>query len=148
MEFVAFTLDGRQFALPLAAVDRITRMVDVTPLPGAPHAVAGVIQFEGRTIPVFDPRRRFGLPSRQPGLNDHLIVARTAARSVSLPVDAVLGLQRRSAAEIEPADALAPCTYISGVTRIDGGILLIHDLERFLSPDEEADLERCLALQG
>ena len=56
-----FFLDDRTFALPLEMVERVTRMVAVTPLPGAPAVVRGVIDVAGDFVPVVDPRVRFGL---------------------------------------------------------------------------------------
>ena len=38
---------GHTYALHLAAVERVLRMVEVTPLPGAPDAVEGVINIQG-----------------------------------------------------------------------------------------------------
>lgn len=43
MRAVVFCLDGQRYALPLAAVRRIVRAVEVTPLPGAPAIVLGAI---------------------------------------------------------------------------------------------------------
>jgi len=40
-QLVVFTLDDRRYGLPLSAVERAVRMVDVTPLPQAPQIVLG-----------------------------------------------------------------------------------------------------------
>jgi len=48
LRFVVVALDGRAFGLPLATVERVVRMVDVTPLPGAPEVVDGVINVARR----------------------------------------------------------------------------------------------------
>ena len=64
-QLVVFRLNGQRYALPLAAVERIVCAVEVTPLPGAPPVVLGVINVAGCVLPVFNIRRRFLLPERE-----------------------------------------------------------------------------------
>ena len=85
---VVIALDQQRYALRLAAVERVVRMVEVTALPAAPLAISGMVNVQGRVVPVYDLRRRFGLPKREVTLADHFIVARTARRSVALIADA------------------------------------------------------------
>ena len=51
-QLVIFTLDAQLYALPLASVQRVLHMVEVTPLPNAPEVVLGVIDLHGNIIPV------------------------------------------------------------------------------------------------
>jgi len=46
------TVAGQSYALLLEAMDRVLRMVEVTPPPGAPDAVEGVVNIQGEVIPV------------------------------------------------------------------------------------------------
>ena len=80
---VVFTLAGQQLALPLAAVERIVRVVDVTPVPDAPPVVLGVINVQGRVVPVLDLRVWFGPPAPELDLNDKLIIAHGATGAVA-----------------------------------------------------------------
>src|SRR6266702_6864069 len=92
VRLVVFSLDGQRYALHLSAVERVVRTVLVTPLPGAPLIVLGVINAHGRIIPVIDVRRRFGLSSRETTLSDSLILAHTPRRMVALGADSTEGL--------------------------------------------------------
>ena len=87
---IVFTLDDQRYALPLPAADRVVRMAAITPLPNAPGIILGVVNFQGRVIPVINVRRRFCLPEREIALTDQLVVAHTARRPVALVADAVL----------------------------------------------------------
>jgi hypothetical protein len=78
---VVFNLDEQQYALHLAAVERIVRVAEITPVPKAPAIVLGVINVQGQVIPVINIRKRFRLPDREMSLSDHLIIARTAKRA-------------------------------------------------------------------
>lgn len=137
---VVFRYDGQRYALPLTSVERIVRAVSITPLPQAPAAVLGVVDVEGRVVAVFDARRRFSLPPRPIAPSDHLLIARTSRRTVALIVDTAEGVSERPDRDIVHAGpALADLGPIQGVARLDDGLVLIHDLEQFLSA-EEADV--------
>src|SRR5712675_257312 len=69
-QLVVFALDAQHYALPLTGVQRVVRMVEVTPLPKAPEIVLGVIDVKGHIIPVMSIRNRFGLPEPETNLSD------------------------------------------------------------------------------
>jgi purine-binding chemotaxis protein CheW len=137
MRAVVFCLDGQRYALPLAAVRRIVRAVEVTPLPGAPAIVLGAIDVEGSVLPVLDIRRRFLLPEREVGPADQFLIASTARRAVALVIDEAHGVIEREQSAVIGSDRIAPgVEQISGLIQLDDGLVLIHDLERFLSLEE------------
>ena len=120
-------------------------MVEVTPLPKAPEIVLGVIDLQGTIIPVMSMRKRFGLPEPETSLSDQLIVADTATRSVALVVNSVAGVVERTAEEVTHTEKIVPgAQYVEGMTRLEDGILFIHNLDRFLSKKEEQELEGLL----
>ena len=88
-QLVVFTLDEQRYAVPLSAVERIVRLVEITPVPHTPEIILGVINVQGRILPVVNIRRRFRLPARELHPSDHLLIARTSKRTVALVVDAV-----------------------------------------------------------
>ena len=142
LSLVTFSLGGQSYALRLASVERLTRMVEVTPLPNAPPMVSGVINLQGRIVPVLNLRKRLSLTEREPNLNDHMIIARTSRRCVALVVDSVTGVIDQASAEFVSVDEIVPgVEYLDGVLKRDDGILFIHDLDRFLTLEEEARLD-------
>jgi purine-binding chemotaxis protein CheW len=143
---VAFILGEQQYALPLTTVQRVVRIVEVTPLPKAPEIVLGVIDFQGNIIPVMNMRKRFGLSEPETKLSDQLIVADTARRSVALVVNSVTGVLERTTEEVTETEKIVPgAQYVEGITRLQGGIVFIHNLEHFLSGKEEQQLAGLLA---
>jgi purine-binding chemotaxis protein CheW len=144
-KLVTFSLDDRKFALYVSAVQRIIRVVEVTALPKAPEIVVGIINLQGRVIPVFDIRMRFQLPAREVQLNDQLIIASTTKRTVALIVDSVNDVIEIPGERIIAAEQILPeLEYVDGVVKMEGGMVLIHDLERFLSLPEEKGLNEAL----
>lgn len=147
-QLLVFLLDRQRYALHLAAVERVVRAVEVTPLPRAPRIVCGVIDLHGRIIPVIDVRRRFGLPAREIDFNDRFVIARTPGRRVALAVDAVDDVVDHPEGQVQAAEEILPhLAYVEGVLRLKNGMALVHDLGRFLSLDEEDILDQALALR-
>jgi purine-binding chemotaxis protein CheW len=145
-QLVAFTLNRQPYALRLASVRQVLRMVEVTPLPKAPEIVLGVVSLHGTVVPVLSIRKRFGLTEREASLSDQLIIADTAGKIVGLVVDAVIGVVERTAEEITEAEGIVPgAQYVEGIARLEGGMLFIHDLDCFLSQHEESQLHGALA---
>jgi purine-binding chemotaxis protein CheW len=145
IQLVVFRLDAQRYALPIAAVERIVRAVEVTPLPSAPSIVLGVIDIEGRLLPVLDVRRRFRLPEREITMTDQFLIARTARRAVVLVVDEAQSVIERPQSEIVGPKQIAPgIEQIEGVIKLDDGLVLIHDLEKFLSLDEAHALDEVM----
>ena len=146
VELVVFTLHGQSFALRLGAVERIVRVAQITSLPSAPAIVLGVVNIQGRVVPVVDLCKRFGLPARDIELSDHLIVARTLRRPVALLVAAVKGVIDCLPSQLAPGgDSLPDTQYVEGVLKLEDGLVLIHDLDTFLSPMEDRKLAQALA---
>jgi len=144
-KLVTFSLDDRAFALYVSAVQRIIRVVEVTALPKAPEIVVGIINLQGQVIPVFDIRMRFHLPAREVQLNDELIIADTAKRTVALLVDSVNDVIEIPEEKIIAAGQILPgLEYVEGVVKTEDGMVLIHDLEQFLSLQEEKALHEAL----
>jgi purine-binding chemotaxis protein CheW len=144
-QLVVFTLDEQRYALHLATVERVVRMVEITPLPKAPEIVPGAINVQGRIVPVVNFRRRFGLAEGEIRLSDHIILAHTLKRVVALVVDTVNGIIERSDHEVIAAEEILPgLDYLEGVTKLEGGLILIHDLDTFLSFEEEKELDAAL----
>ena len=142
---VVFSLDDQRYALPLAAVQRCMRVVAITPLPGAPSIVLGIVDLGGSVLPVIDTRRRFHRPSRDLRLSDHLIVATTSKRTVALLVDETKGVLELSAESSAPADGILPgLELVAGAMKLEDGLVLIHDLERLLSLEDERAIDTAL----
>jgi purine-binding chemotaxis protein CheW len=135
-ELVLFRSGERRWALPLASVERVTAMVAIAPLPGAPAGVRGAVDVHGDVLPVLDLGVRLGGAPHRLGSEGQLVLARTARRRVALPVDESLGV---AAVPLHPATA-----PFAGVAQPPDGLLAVYDLDAFLAAGEEDELTRAL----
>jgi purine-binding chemotaxis protein CheW len=144
-QLLVFTVDAQHFAIALARVERVVRMVEITPVPGSPQIVLGVIYVEGAAVPVMSLRRRFRLPEAEPHLSDQLVIADTGRRIVALAASSLQGIVSRSLEQVTmTSNIFAGSQSVSGVTRIEEDVVFVHDLERLLSESEEWELEAAL----
>jgi len=145
IRWLLLKVNGQTYALHLDAVDRVLRMVEVTPLPGAPDAVEGVINIQGEVVPIVSIRRRLGLARRAVGAADSLVLARARTRRLAIIAESVLGVVERPAdAVVSTGDLAQGIQHIEGVLKTSDGLVLIHDLDRFFSPEEEQSLDLAL----
>lgn len=143
---VVFSIDASRYGIDIDSVDKVVLVVEITSLPKAPDIVLGVVNVHGEIVPVIDLRARLRRPQRSPALTDHLVIARTAKRRVALLADAVEGVAEYSPQQLVEAQAIVPGTeYLAGVAKLADGMVLIHDLDRFLSLEEEQRLDEAMS---
>jgi purine-binding chemotaxis protein CheW len=61
MKVAVLTLARERYAIETRYVRRVVRLEDLTPIPGAPEFLSGVINLRGEILDVFDLRVLFGL---------------------------------------------------------------------------------------
>jgi len=142
---LVFEVGSQKYALPTADVRELVRAVAITPLPGAPAVIEGVVDVRGRVLPVLDVRARFRLPAKALDPSDHFIVASAGSRGVILRVDRATHLALVDEASVQSPRMLGPGgAYLAGVARLEDGLVLIHDLTTFLSAAEAVSLDEAL----
>jgi purine-binding chemotaxis protein CheW len=148
-EVLVFEVAGQRYALPTRDVRELVRAVAITLLPDAPAVIEGVVNVRGCVLPVLDVRARFGLPARDLDPSDHFIVASAGKRGVILRVDRATHIAFVDATSVQPPESLGVSGgYVAGVAKIEGGLVLIHDVATFLSAAESESLETALAPVG
>jgi purine-binding chemotaxis protein CheW len=138
-QLLVFSLDDRRYALRLEAVERVVRAVEVTPLPDAPEIVLGIINVQGRIVPVINLRKRFQLRDREVRPSDQFIITSTFMRTYALATDAVHGvLECPGGAVVRATEILPPMESVEGVLILADGMVLISDMDTVLSLEGEA----------
>ncbi len=132
---VAFTLGREEYGVEINSVQEIIRAADITPVPGAPVHVTGVINLRGKIIPVVDLRRRFGLPEIEANEEQRIIIVEIGEKRLGMLVDGVSQVIRIPSAVIEEIPEEATTldeNYIKGIGKLEGRLIVILDLNRSL----------------
>jgi purine-binding chemotaxis protein CheW len=149
MQVLTFQLDVQEYALNIADVVQVVRMVAITKTPNAPAVVAGVVNMRGRVIPVVNLRRRFSMPDKVYGVNDQLLITRVDrnhgdgnGRILALIVDTVKEVLTIPAADLDElaANGGRTAAYLSAIGKLNDRLLLILDPETLFTAAEEQQL--------
>jgi chemotaxis signal transduction protein len=73
-------LGERQYALPIASVERVLPMAYVSPLPDVGVGLLGMLNLHGAVLPVLDPRPLLGLPTPAPAVEHRLVLLSSTTR--------------------------------------------------------------------
>lgn len=139
LQLVTFRLANEEYGLPITKVQEINRLVPVTKLPQTPIFMEGVISLRGRIIPVIDLRKRFGMSVTAHDDDTRIIIVEINGEIVGATVDAVMEVVRLDTANIEPppGNVAISSKYIDGVGKIDGRLIILLDLDKVLTEQEE-----------
>jgi purine-binding chemotaxis protein CheW len=137
---VIFSLGSEEYGLPIEAVQEITRLAEVHPLPKAPVYVQGLISIRGQAIPLIDLHQKFAIKtSNKP---EYAIISEIGGSLVGFAVDEVKEV--RTLEDIAPPPALVNATFIGGIVNLPDRIIIEIIPERILEDSEVADLSRLI----
>lgn len=144
-QLVVFSIGGLRFGIDIWITERIVPAVEITPLPDLPSIVQGVIKVQDSIIPVVDVRERLNIPKREVELSDRFIIVRTPKRRMALVADFVEGLHHLRNHQIFPLSEILPnLNHIKGIVQLENELVMVNDLDDFLSLDEEMALKKAL----
>ena len=148
-KYLTFKMADEDYGISLLKVREIIGMMPITSVPRTPDFVKGVINLRGKVIPVTDLRLRFGMPEIDYTDRTCIIVVEVAGQDTTLQmgivVDAVTEVLPVKAEEIEAAPefgAKVDTNYIMGMANMDGSVKILLDIDRVLTAEEIAELEK------
>lgn len=151
MRLVTFGVGDSWYAAEIGHVERVLRHEAVYAVPGMPEWVEGVIDYQGRVVPVVDLHRRFGLPLGSREGAGRLLVFTLGDESIAAAVDRVIDVRTVAPGDLAPPPRLVRGTaseFLRGMVRQGEAMLLLLDLLRLLSVDEQAALRDSLDAPG
>jgi purine-binding chemotaxis protein CheW len=144
LQLVIFRLAKEEYCLPITKVQEINRLVPKTKLPQTPSFMEGIINLRGRIIPVIDLRKRFSLPVDGQSEDNRIIIVEVNGQTVGIIVDAVTEVVRLAGASVEPPPPafILDAQYIHGVGKLDERLLILLDIDKVLTSQEEIILKQ------
>lgn len=148
IEVVEFLVAYERYGIESSYVREVYPLRDLTPLPGAPAFVTGIVNVRGRITSVVDIKKFFDIPDKGLGDFNKLVIIRSEGMELSILADVILGIRKIRANEMQTS--LPTLTgiredYLRGVTS-DG--LVVLDAEKILTDKgivvDEHDLEEQL----
>jgi purine-binding chemotaxis protein CheW len=147
-EILVFVIGAEEYGVDILKVQEIRGYEKVTPIPRAPAYLKGVVNLRGTIVPVVDMRVKFALPEPRYDASTVVVVLRLEARVIGLVVDAVADVVQLATAEVKEAPRLGSivdASYLLGLATRDERMILILDIEKFLSSGELGLIDQVVA---
>jgi purine-binding chemotaxis protein CheW len=143
-QWVTFYVDQEKYAIDVMRVQEVIRVSELSPVPGAPDYVMGIINLRGEVAAIIDMRKRLGLP--QCGITEQarIIIVDFQGRIVGFLVDSVADVTNLVSTEIDTAPNVGEkesARYISGIYNQDGRLLILIDVEKMLTDEEWNEID-------
>ncbi|MFZ5352997.1 MAG: chemotaxis protein CheW [Bacillota bacterium] len=143
MQLVIFKLGQEEYGVEIMQVQEIGEYRQPIKVPNSPAFIEGIINLRGDVIPVISMHTRFNIPKKEVDELTRLIVINVGERKVGFIVDDASEVLTLSADNIEePPTMIAGSDrkYIAGVGKIGDRILIILDLNKLFTDEEQEQL--------
>jgi purine-binding chemotaxis protein CheW len=135
-QWVTFRLGEEIYGIDVLQVQEVLRITEISPVPGAPNYVLGIINLRGNVVTVSDARNRFGLPPKETDDASRIIVVDAFNKVIGLLVDNVSEVAYVPNSQIESAPNVGTDDgnrFVSGVSNRDGELLIMLDLAKLIN---------------
>ena len=134
-EFLTINIAGQRFGVPILQVQDVLGSQRVTRIPLAPPEVAGSLNLRGRIVTAIDVRCRLGVEAREDGAKQMSVVVEHESELYSLIIDSVGDVLNLHDSQFENTPSTLDPSWreiASGIYRLDGELLIILDVPKFL----------------
>lgn len=141
---VGFRIGEETYGVPIGSVREIVRVPEITAVPNSPEMIEGVINLRGKIIPVMDLRKRFGSVAIQSDKKNRILVVELENRLLGLIVSSASEVLKIPPSEIEAPGAVfaeGESSYVTGVGKLKGRLVILLDIGRLLRQPEFKKLE-------
>jgi purine-binding chemotaxis protein CheW len=143
-KLVMFRLGEDHFAADIFAVERVLRYAAPTSVPDMPAYIEGVMDYQGRVLPVVNLRRRFELTPMTPVPETRILVLNVSGEWIGVVVDGVtevVAFDRESLSAPPKLFRGLAREYVKGIIRRGDRLLIYLDVEHLLSSTERIALQ-------
>lgn len=143
LQLVVFKLDKEEYGVDIMQVQEISPYQKLTKVPNSPAFVDGIVNLRGDVIPVVSLKKKFNLAETEVTELTRLIVINNGTRRTGFVVDDASEVITITDNNIEEAPLMVVGNdrkYIQGVGKIDKRILIILNLHKLLTEEEENQL--------
>lgn len=140
LKILIFSINGEYYATDIMEVERILGYEPSTKLPDVPEFVDGVINYEGKVLPVISLAKRFDIENNKITSNSKLIVVKYENGKIGVIVDLVSEVKDVSSDNIEePPEVVSGISkrYLKGLIKIDNKIIIFLNMSQILSEEEK-----------
>jgi purine-binding chemotaxis protein CheW len=143
LQWGTFRLGDEIYGINVMQIREVLRHSEITPVPGAPDYVLGIINLRGNVVTVIDTRKRFGLAPGNIDEQARIVIVEVDAQVVGMLVDSVADVTYLKQSEIETTPNIGneeTSKFIQGVCNKDEELLILIELERMIDTSPVVDV--------
>lgn len=143
IKMLIFGLNGEHYATDIREVERILGYQEPTVLPDAPSFVKGVINYEQTILPIISLSKKFNFGEDKESAERKIIVIKRDENKFGIIVENVYEVRDINSDLMEEAPAITATIdkkYISGLIKLKDNIVILLDLEKILSAEDENNI--------
>ena len=144
-KLVTFRLGEDVFATDVNAVERVLRYTAATSVPDMPAYIEGIMDYQGRVVPLVNLRRRMEMPVVEPDRQTRILVLKVSGEWIGVVVDSVTAVAPFDPSEVSPPPnyfrGLA-AEYLKGIVRHEDKLVIYLDVEHLLSTTDRIALQQ------
>ncbi len=139
-QYIRFTIDKVNFAVPLNNSLEVGRLPEITPLPNLPLWVLGISNIRGEVVSMVDLKIFFGLELSSETPGENMVLLHNGKMKVGFQVDRLLGILflagEKSKVTSNPFTEGHITPYLKGVITAEESLIYLLDVEKLLSSKE------------
>jgi len=136
LQWATFRLGRELYGINVMQVREVLRYVEITPVPGTPDFVLGIINLRGNVVTVIDARRRLSLETAE--VNDHtrIVIVEANNQVIGILVDSVAEVVNLKQSEVESTPHIGNdenSKFFQGVYNKNAELLILLELNALIS---------------
>jgi len=143
LQWGTFRLGDEIYGIDVMQIREVLRHTEITPVPGAPEYVLGIINLRGNVVTVIDTRKRFGLAPGEIDDQARIVIVEVEEQVIGMLVDSVADVTYLKQSEIETTPNIGneeTSKFIQGVCNKNNELLILIELERMIDTSPVVDV--------
>ncbi|HBJ2620861.1 TPA: purine-binding chemotaxis protein CheW [Clostridium botulinum] len=143
MKILIFGLNNEYYASDIKDIERILGYEEPTILPDSPNFVKGVINYQESILPIISLSTKFNLGNDEQSEEKKIIVVKQGHKRFGIIVENVYEVKDIDSELIEISPEITTTlsrNYINGLIRLDKKIVILLDVDKILSTEEEQSM--------
>lgn len=140
-KYILFRCQEQEFAVAIEQIEKVLLYENPTRIPDTNPVLLGLIQHEGKQVPVLDTTARLFQEKLVSNDNTKIILVRWKGKKLGLAVENVTIVREFSiAAKEKEANQLASTRYIKEIFNLDDNIVIHLDMDELVPEESEKEI--------
>ena len=136
LDLATFTIGGAAYGIDILKIQEINKLLELTPVPGTPPYVQGILNLRGQIVTVIDLGLKLGLRNTHLNEQGRNTIVRSRGEYIGLLVEQISDVVRVDVNELESPPANmngVQGEFFHGIIKTEDRLIGILDVEKALN---------------